>query len=67
MIGVELDGLASADVVAEALDRDVWIYPGGSGPSVNDGLLFAPPLIVSDDQIERIVGVTADAIAAAAP
>ncbi len=63
MLGVELDGLASADVVAAALDRDVWIYPGGSGPAVNDGLLFAPPLVVTDTQVDRIVAVAAEAIA----
>lgn len=62
MLGVELNGLASADVVAAALERDVWIYPGGSGPAVNDGLLFAPPLVVSDEQVDQIVAVTAAAI-----
>ena len=66
MLGVELEGLASADVVAEALDRDVWIYPGGSGPAVNDGLLFSPPLVVTDEQVDRIVDVTAASIDAAA-
>lgn len=66
MLGVELTGVSSAAVVEQALARDVWIYPGGSGPSVNDGLLFAPPLIVNDDQIERIVDITAESIAAAA-
>lgn len=65
MLGVELTGVASADVVAEALARDVWIYPAGSGPSVNDGLLYAPPLIISDDQIDRIAAVTLEAIDAA--
>lgn len=65
MLGVELTGVSSAAVVAEALARDVWIYPAGSGPSVNDGLLFAPPMIVTDDQIERIVDVTAASIDAA--
>ena len=62
MMGIELDGLASADVVGAALERDVWIYPAGSGPAVNDGLLFAPPLIIDDDRIDRIVDVTAEAI-----
>ncbi|MBT8241076.1 MAG: aminotransferase class III-fold pyridoxal phosphate-dependent enzyme, partial [Acidimicrobiia bacterium] len=65
MVGVELRGLASAPVVERALERDVWIYPAGSGPAVNDGLLFAPPLIVSDDQIARISEVTAASIDAA--
>lgn len=66
LLGLELEGLPSADVVGEALARDVWIYPGGSGPAVNDGLLLAPPLVVSDEQIDRIVDVTAEAIDAAA-
>jgi adenosylmethionine-8-amino-7-oxononanoate aminotransferase len=65
MLGVELSGVPSTAVVAEALVRDVWIYPAGSGPSVNDGLLFAPPMIVTDDQIDRIVEVAAAAIDAA--
>jgi len=66
MLGVELTGVASVDVVGQALERDVWIYPGGSGPAVNDGLLFAPPLIINDAQIDRIADVTAEAITAAA-
>ncbi len=64
LLGVELEGVASIDVVMAALDRDVWIYPGGSGPAVNDGLLFAPPLIVTDDEIDRMAAVAADAIKA---
>lgn len=65
MLGVELRDLRSADVVAQALERDVWIYPAGSGPSVNEGLLFAPPMIVTDEQIDRIASVTLDSINAA--
>jgi adenosylmethionine-8-amino-7-oxononanoate aminotransferase len=65
MLGVELEGVASADVVGEALARDVWIYPGGSGPAVNDGLLFGPPFTVTDAEIDRIAAVTAEAITAA--
>ena len=66
MIGVELSELTSGTVVGEALDRDVWIYPAGSGPAVNDGLLIAPPMIVEDHHIDRIVEVTHQAIDAAA-
>ena len=65
MLGVELTGVTSAEVVGEALARDVWIYPAGSGPAVNDGLLFAPPMVINDDQINRIVEVTVESIAAA--
>jgi adenosylmethionine-8-amino-7-oxononanoate aminotransferase len=64
MLGVELTGVTSAAVVGEALSRDVWIYPAGSGPAVNDGLLFGPPLTVSDAEIDRIAEVTAASIAA---
>ena len=66
LLGVELEGIASIDVVMAALDRDVWIYPGGSGPAVNDGLLFAPPLVVTDDEIDRMASVAAESIAAIA-
>ncbi|MDX2381680.1 MAG: aminotransferase class III-fold pyridoxal phosphate-dependent enzyme [Acidimicrobiia bacterium] len=66
MVGVELDGFPSLRVVAEALDRGVWIYPGGSGPTVNDGLLFAPPMIIDDEDIARIADVTARSIDAVA-
>lgn len=66
MLGVELDGLTSAEVVAEALARDMWVYPAGSGPAVNDGLLFAPPMIVEDHHLDRIVEVTRQSIDAAA-
>jgi adenosylmethionine-8-amino-7-oxononanoate aminotransferase len=66
MVGVELEGIPSSRVVAEALDRGVWIYPGGSGPAVNDGLLFAPPMVIEDDDIDQIVDITRASIAAVA-
>lgn len=66
MLGVQLEGVSSSAVVGAALERDVWIYPGGSGPAGADGLLFAPPLIVTDDEIDRMVSVTAESIAAVA-
>ncbi len=65
MLGVELTGVTSAAVVGQALERDVWIYPAGSGPAVNDGLLLAPPMIVEDEQLDRIVDVTRRSIDAA--
>jgi adenosylmethionine-8-amino-7-oxononanoate aminotransferase len=66
MVGVELTGLTSVAVVSAAMERDVWIYPGGSGPVVNDGLLFAPPMVIEDDDIDRIVEVTRQSIDAVA-
>ena len=65
MVGVELAGVTAAAVVREALERDVWIYPAGSGPTVAEGLLFAPPLTIDDDHVDRIVEVTHAAIGAA--
>lgn len=66
LLGVELEGVTSAAVVAEAMERDVWIYPGGSGPAVNDGLLFSPAMIVTDAEIDRIAEVAAASITVAA-
>jgi adenosylmethionine-8-amino-7-oxononanoate aminotransferase len=66
MVGVELVGPTSAAVVGEALRRDVWIYPAGSGPAVNDGLLFAPPMVIEDRLLDRIIEVTRQSIDATA-
>jgi adenosylmethionine-8-amino-7-oxononanoate aminotransferase len=52
--GIELR-IPQQQVVAEALRRDVWIYPAGSGP-VPSAVMVAPPLVVSDDELDRIVG-----------
>ena len=62
MLGVELCALRSADVVAAALARDVWVYPAGSGAPVADAVLIAPPFVIDDHHIERIVTVVAAAI-----
>lgn len=48
-------------VVAEALARDVWVYPAGSGP-VHDGLLLGCPFVVSEEEITIMVDVIAEAI-----
>ncbi len=62
MLGVELRGMSSAEVVAAALARDVWVYPAGSGAPVADAVLIAPPFVIDDHHIERIVTVVAAAI-----
>jgi len=54
--GVELR-VSQQQVVAEALSRDVWIYPAGSGP-VPSAVMLAPPFVVSDDEIDQMVAVT---------
>jgi adenosylmethionine-8-amino-7-oxononanoate aminotransferase len=62
MLGVELRGLSSADVVSAALTRDVWLYPAGSGAPVADAVLIAPPFVIDDRHIECIVTVLAESI-----
>ena len=51
--GLELRCSRDAVVMA-ALQRDLWIYPAGSGP-VPDAVMVAPPFVVSDAEIEQIV------------
>jgi len=62
--GANYGGRLTAEVVAQALERDTWIYPAGSGP-VPDGLLFGPPFTVSEAELERLVEVTVESIDAA--
>jgi adenosylmethionine-8-amino-7-oxononanoate aminotransferase len=42
-------------VVAAALERGLWVYPAGSGP-VAEAVMVAPPFVVTDDEIDIIVG-----------
>ena len=51
--GIELR-IPQPQVVAEALSRDVWIYPAGSGP-VPSAVMVSPPFIVTDDELDQIV------------
>jgi len=53
-------------VVRAALERDVWIYPAGSGP-VPNAVMIAPPFIVTPDEIGRIVDTVRDALDAVVP
>ena len=62
MIGVELAGLSAVEAVEACVQRGMWVYPAGSGPAVADALLFAPPMVVTDDHINRIVDITVDAL-----
>ena len=64
MVGVELRGVTSAAVVGEALSRGLWVYPAGCGAPVADAAMIAPPFIVTDDDIDRIVTILAAAIEA---
>ena len=51
--GIELN-VAHQQVVAEALSRDVWIYPAGSGP-VPSAVMVAPPFVITDDELDQVV------------
>jgi adenosylmethionine-8-amino-7-oxononanoate aminotransferase len=62
--GASFGGRLTPQVVTEALSRDCWIYPAGSAP-VPDGLLFGPPFTVTDEELTRIVEITAASIDAA--
>lgn len=62
--GASFGGELAPLVVAEALDRDCWIYPAGSAP-VPDALLFGPTFTVSEAELESMVGICVDSIDAA--
>lgn len=66
MMGVELAGPTSVAVVMECLERGMWVYPSGSGGPTPESILLAPPLIVTDEQIDRIASTLAAAISAVA-
>jgi adenosylmethionine-8-amino-7-oxononanoate aminotransferase len=51
--GVELRCNRDA-VVQAAMERDMWVYPAGSGP-VQDAVMIAPPFVVTHDEIDHIV------------
>ena len=48
-------------IVAELLERGVWVYPAGSGV-FDDALLFGPPFTISDEEIDQVVSATRAAI-----
>ncbi|MBI4885232.1 MAG: aspartate aminotransferase family protein [Actinobacteria bacterium] len=48
-------------VVMAALERDLWVYPAGSGP-VADAVMVAPPFVVSDSEVEQLVETLREAI-----
>jgi adenosylmethionine-8-amino-7-oxononanoate aminotransferase len=55
----------AADVVAEALARDLWVYPAGSGP-IRDAVMLGPPFVITTDEVELLVTGLRAAIDAAA-
>jgi adenosylmethionine-8-amino-7-oxononanoate aminotransferase len=63
--GIEMTCSRDA-VVAAALERDLWVYPAGSGP-VPDAVMVAPPFVITPDEIEQLVTTLRDAIDHVAP
>ena len=53
-------------LVAAALERDLWIYPAGSGPVAN-AVMLAPPFVVTEAEIDQIVATLRTALDAVAP
>jgi adenosylmethionine-8-amino-7-oxononanoate aminotransferase len=51
--GIELN-IPQQQVVAEAMSRDVWVYPAGSGP-VPSAVMIAPPFVITDDELDQVV------------
>jgi adenosylmethionine-8-amino-7-oxononanoate aminotransferase len=67
--GVELrasGGALAQAVVAEAMRRELWVYPAGSGPPVPDAVMIGCAFTISDDEIEVLIERLAAAIEAAA-
>ncbi|MEM8925977.1 MAG: aminotransferase class III-fold pyridoxal phosphate-dependent enzyme [Actinomycetota bacterium] len=62
--GTGFGGALTPLVVEEALDRDCWIYPAGS-QTIEDALLFGPPFVITDAEVERLVAVAVEAVDAA--
>lgn len=51
--GIEMD-LPRDSVVAAALERDLWVYPAGSGP-VADAVMVAPPFVVTETEMDQLI------------
>ena len=76
MLGIELvknretmerfpaEAKMASRVMAEGLKRGVFFYPGGSGPA-RDVVMLGPPFIINGEDIDTLVGVLAESIAAA--
>ena len=73
MLGVELvadketgtpylpDQEMATRVVAEALERGVWVYPAGDGVAP-DALLIGPPFTITEAEMDTVVAVIGQAI-----
>ena len=62
--GIEITCSRDAVVMA-ALDRDLWVYPAGSGP-VAEAVMVAPQFGVSETELDQLVGTLRDSLDAVA-
>ena len=62
--GIEIDVSRDAVVMA-ALERDLWVYPAGSGPVAN-AVMVAPPFVITDAEVDQLVGTLLEAVDVAA-
>ncbi len=51
--GLELNCSRDA-VVQAAMERDMWVYPAGSGP-VAQAVMVAPPFVITEAEIEQLI------------
>jgi adenosylmethionine-8-amino-7-oxononanoate aminotransferase len=63
--GLELRCSRDAVVMA-AMDRDLWVYPAGSGP-VADAVMVAPAYVITEAEIEQLIATLRDALDAVHP
>lgn len=63
--GIELACSRDA-VVNAALERDLWVYPAGSGP-VPEAVMVAPPFVITEAEIEQLVNVLRASVDAVHP
>jgi 4-aminobutyrate aminotransferase-like enzyme len=67
--GIELrasGGALTQAVLREALARDLWVYPAGSGPPVTDAVMIGCALTIGEPELEELVDRLTAAIDAAA-
>ena len=60
--GIEID-VSRDEVVMEAISRNLWVYPAGSGPVAN-AVMVAPPFVVTEPEIDQIVDTLAASLEA---
>ena len=63
--GLELRCSRDAVVMA-AMERDLWVYPAGSGP-VADAVMVAPAYVITEPEIEQLVATLREALDAVHP